>query len=75
VSDRGIGIPEAEQRRIFDKFYRSPAANQGDAGGAGLGLTVVQHIVDAHGGRIEVESAVGEGSRFTIVLPASPGSA
>jgi len=75
VSDRGMGIPEAEQRRIFDKFYRSPAANQGDAGGAGLGLTVVQHIVDAHGGRIEVESKVGEGSCFTIVLPASPGSA
>jgi signal transduction histidine kinase len=75
VSDKGIGIPEAEQPRIFDKFYRSPAANQGDAGGAGLGLTVVQHIVDAHGGRIEVESTVGEGSAFTIVLPASSGSA
>jgi signal transduction histidine kinase len=71
VSDRGIGIPEAEQRRIFDKFYRSRAANEGDAGGAGLGLTVVQHIVGAHGGRIEVESKVGEGSRFTIVLPGS----
>jgi signal transduction histidine kinase len=75
VSDRGIGIPEADERRIFDKFYRSRAANDGDAGGAGLGLTVVQHIVDAHGGRIEVESKVGEGSRFTIVLPGSPGSA
>jgi signal transduction histidine kinase len=75
VSDRGIGIPEAEQRRIFDKFYRCRAANEGDAGGAGLGLTVVRHIVEAHGGRIEVESTVGEGSRFTIVLPGSAGSA
>jgi len=71
VSDKGIGIPEAEQRRIFDKFYRSPAETGGDAGGAGLGLTVVQHIVEAHEGRIEVESKVGEGSSFTIVLPAS----
>jgi signal transduction histidine kinase len=75
VSDRGIGIPEAEQRRIFDKFYRCRAANEGDAGGAGLGLTVVRHIVEAHGGRIEVESKVGEGSRFTIVLPGSPDTA
>ena len=75
VSDGGIGIPEAEQRRIFDKFYRSRAANDGDAGGAGLGLTVVQHIVEAHGGRIEVESKVGEGSCFTIVLPGSRESA
>lgn len=71
VSDKGIGIPEAEHRHIFDKFYRSRAASDGDAGGAGLGLTVVQHIVDAHGGRIEVESKVGEGSSFTIVLPAN----
>ncbi len=69
VSDKGIGIPECDHTRIFDKFYRSRAANDGDAGGAGLGLTVVQHIVDAHGGRIEVESKVGEGSSFTILLP------
>jgi signal transduction histidine kinase len=75
VSDKGIGIPETEQRRIFDKFYRSRAANDGDTGGAGLGLTVVQHIVDAHGGRIEVESKVGEGSSFTIVLPGIQGQA
>jgi signal transduction histidine kinase len=70
VSDKGMGIPEAEKQRIFDKFYRSRAANEGDAGGAGLGLTVVRHIVDAHKGRIELESKVGEGSSFTIVLPA-----
>jgi len=75
VSDKGIGIPEGEHRRIFDKFYRARAGNEGDAGGAGLGLTVVQHIVGAHGGRIEVESKVGEGSRFTIVLPRMQGDA
>jgi len=75
VSDKGIGIPDGEQRRIFEKFYRSRAGSDGEAGGAGLGLTVVQHIVDAHGGRIEVESTVGEGSRFTIVLPGSGGNA
>jgi signal transduction histidine kinase len=71
VSDKGIGIPEGEKRRIFEKFYRSRTGTDGDVGGAGLGLTVVQHIVSAHGGRIEVESKVGEGSSFTIVLPAS----
>jgi signal transduction histidine kinase len=69
VSDKGIGIPEGEKRRIFEKFYRSRTGTDGDVGGAGLGLTVVQHIVGAHGGRIEVESKVGEGSSFTIVLP------
>jgi signal transduction histidine kinase len=75
VSDKGIGIPEGERRRIFEKFYRSRAGNEGDAGGAGLGLTVVQHIVGAHGGRIDVESTVGEGSSFTIVLPGLQGNA
>jgi signal transduction histidine kinase len=75
VSDKGMGIAEADQRRIFDKFYRSHAANEGDAGGAGLGLTVVQHIVSAHGGTIEVESKVGEGSSFTVVLPGLQGNA
>jgi two-component system phosphate regulon sensor histidine kinase PhoR len=75
VSDKGMGIPEAEKQRIFDKFYRSRAANEGDAGGAGLGLTVVRHIVDAHKGGIEVDSKVGEGSSLTIVLPGLPGNA
>ena len=75
VSDKGIGIPKGEQRRIFEKFYRCRAGDEGDAGGAGLGLTVVQHIVGAHGGRIEVASTVGEGSSFTIVLPGLQGNA
>jgi two-component system phosphate regulon sensor histidine kinase PhoR len=69
VADKGIGIPESEQSRIFEKFYRVHAGNLPDTGGAGLGLTVVKHIVEAHQGRIEVESKVGEGSSFTIILP------
>ena len=75
VSDRGIGIPEEDRSRIFEKFYRSHAGDGGDAGGAGLGLTVVRHIVEAHQGRIELKSKVGEGSSFIIVLPEMPNSA
>ena len=68
VADRGIGISRAEQSRIFDKFYRvAGAANR--AGGTGMGLAIVQGLVAAHGGRVEVESTPGQGSTFTIVLP------
>jgi signal transduction histidine kinase len=69
VADRGIGIPETEKNRIFEKFYRASAGNRLDTGGAGLGLTVVRHVVEAHGGAIEVSSRVGEGSSFTVRLP------
>jgi signal transduction histidine kinase len=69
VTDKGIGIPEADQSRIFEKFYRGHAETGRDTGGAGLGLTVVKHIVEAHQGKIEVESKLGEGSSFTIILP------
>jgi signal transduction histidine kinase len=73
VTDKGIGIPEQERSRIFEKFYRVHAGTERDTGGAGLGLTVVKHIVEAHGGTIEVESKVGEGSSFTISLPGLAG--
>jgi signal transduction histidine kinase len=69
VADRGIGIPAGDQNRIFEKFYRAHAGNERNTGGAGLGLTVVKHIVEAHQGKIELESNVGEGSSFTIILP------
>jgi two-component system phosphate regulon sensor histidine kinase PhoR len=69
VSDRGIGIPETEQGRIFDKFYRVDTGLAHNTKGAGLGLAMAKHIVKAHGGEITVESRVGEGSRFTILLP------
>jgi signal transduction histidine kinase len=69
VADRGIGIPRAEQKRIFEKFYRVETSLVHTTKGSGLGLALVQHIVEAHRGRVELASAPGEGSTFTIVLP------
>jgi two-component system phosphate regulon sensor histidine kinase PhoR len=71
VSDTGIGIPQTEQSRIFERFYRVDAARSREAGGTGLGLSIARHIVEAHGGRIWVESTVGEGSRFHFSIPAA----
>ena len=71
VTDTGIGIPLAEQERIFERFYRVDAARSREAGGTGLGLSIARHIVDAHGGKLWVESEVGEGSRFHFSIPAS----
>jgi two-component system phosphate regulon sensor histidine kinase PhoR len=69
IADRGIGIAAAEQKKIFEKFYRVGSGLVHDVKGSGLGLAIVSHIVKAHGGRVEVESEPGEGSAFTIVLP------
>ncbi len=69
VSDRGIGIPSADLDHLFEPFFRARSGKIRTTAGAGLGLSVVKHIVDAHGGTIEVESTVGEGSSFTLVLP------
>ena len=69
VRDHGIGIAASEQKKIFEKFYRVGTALVHDVKGSGLGLSIVQHVVKAHGGRVEVSSAVGEGTTFTIVLP------
>ena len=69
VSDTGIGIPQAEQERIFERFYRVDAARSREAGGTGLGLSIARHIVEAHDGRLWVESAVGEGSHFHFSIP------
>jgi signal transduction histidine kinase len=71
VADRGIGIDPQEQSRIFDPFYRAPAVVAAQIQGAGLGLSLVRRIVEAHGGRITVQSAPGAGSAFTVVLPAA----
>jgi signal transduction histidine kinase len=71
VADRGIGIEPAEQPRIFEPFYRTPAVVAAQIQGAGLGLSLVKRIVEAHGGRIEVASTPGSGSEFTVALPAA----
>ncbi len=69
VADTGIGIPLAEQERIFERFYRVDIARSREAGGTGLGLSIAKHIVEAHGGRLWVESTVGSGSRFSFSVP------
>ncbi len=69
VTDRGIGIDASEHARIFEPFYRAPEAIAAQIQGAGLGLSLVQRIVEAHGGRVTVESARGSGSTFVLHLP------
>jgi two-component system phosphate regulon sensor histidine kinase PhoR len=73
VIDRGIGIPEAAQGRIFERFYKVDRARVRGESGTGLGLAIARHIVDAHGGRIWVESREGTGSAFSFALPALVG--
>ena len=72
VEDTGIGIPEEEQSRIFERFYRSQAALSRGEGGHGLGLCITRSIVETHGGKIEIDSAPGRGSKFTLLLPLAP---
>jgi two-component system sensor histidine kinase SenX3 len=75
VSDRGIGIAAADQARIFDPFYRAPDVVAAQIQGAGLGLSLVKKIVEAHAGRITLKSAPGAGSTFTVSLPVLHGDA
>jgi signal transduction histidine kinase len=71
IADRGIGIAPAEQPRIFEPFYRAPDVVAAQIQGAGLGLSLVKRIVEAHGGRVSVQSVPGSGSEFTVVLSAA----
>jgi len=72
VSDQGIGIPDAEQSRIFERFYRVDPARSRITGGTGLGLAIVKHVCANHGGECTVWSVEGEGSTFTLRLPLAP---
>jgi two-component system sensor histidine kinase SenX3 len=69
VADQGIGIPEAEVERIFERFYRVDPARSRETGGTGLGLSIVKHIINKHGGEISVWSSENVGSTFSIRLP------
>lgn len=69
VEDTGIGIPEEDLPRVFERFYRVDKARSRDTGGTGLGLSIVKHVAEAHGGSVQAESQPGHGSRFILILP------
>jgi two-component system sensor histidine kinase SenX3 len=72
VTDRGIGIAEGDQDRVFERFYRADPARARRTGGSGLGLSIVKHAVQRHGGEVRLWSRPGRGSTFTIRLPEIP---
>ena len=74
VTDQGPGMSQEEAERVFERFYRTDQARSRTTGGTGLGLSIVKRIVNAHGGRIEIQSEAGEGSTFTVLLPIAAGS-
>ena len=69
VADNGTGIPEVEREKIFERFYRLGSELRRETQGVGIGLSIVKHIIEAHGGRVLVQSSLGWGSRFTLELP------
>jgi two-component system, OmpR family, phosphate regulon sensor histidine kinase PhoR len=74
VRDTGIGIPQQDLSRVFERFYRVDTARSRETGGTGLGLSIVRHAVERHGGSIQVDSLLGEGTTFTVVLPVDSGN-
>ncbi|MEL0074628.1 MAG: ATP-binding protein, partial [Ilumatobacter sp.] len=69
VTDDGVGIPQRDVERIFERFYRVDKARSRGTGGTGLGLAIVRHVATNHGGEVEVTSAEGEGSTFVLRIP------
>jgi two-component system sensor histidine kinase SenX3 len=69
VRDTGVGIPKRDRGRVFERFYRVDRARSRETGGTGLGLSIVKHVVENHGGSVQVDSRLGEGSTFTVRLP------
>ena len=69
VTDEGVGIPQREIERIFERFYRVDKARSRGTGGTGLGLAIVRHVATNHGGSVEVSSVEGEGSTFVLRIP------
>jgi two-component system sensor histidine kinase SenX3 len=74
ITDQGVGIPEDELDRVFERFFRTDPARSRNTGGSGLGLSIVKHVVQNHGGDVRVWSQLGRGSTFTIRLPQAPKS-
>jgi two-component system phosphate regulon sensor histidine kinase PhoR len=72
VQDFGPGIASEHQERIFERFYRVDKARSRESGGTGLGLAIVKHLIEAHGGRVWVESVLGHGAAFRFTLPLAP---
>ena len=68
VEDEGIGMTPVQVKKVFEKFWRADASNEA-VGGTGLGMSIVKHLVEAHGGKVEVESAPGKGTTVTMEIP------
>lgn len=72
VKDTGVGIPEADRDRVFERFYRVDKSRSKEVGGTGLGLSIVKHAVMIHHGTIQMNSTVGEGTEFVVTIPNRP---